>query len=79
MRLNTELGLLIEAPDIAQGISDAFETYFPTRAWRVTLGPTQRLRWSRPGKPDLHHEPGTSLRSRVALGIAQRLPIEWML
>ncbi|MDD8021824.1 MAG: phospholipase D family protein [Paracoccaceae bacterium] len=79
MRLNTELGLLIEAPSIAAGISDAFDNYFPARAWRVTLGPTQRLRWSRPGQPDLHHEPGTSLRSRVALGIAQRLPIEWML
>ena len=35
--------------------------------------------WHRPGQPALRHEPNASIGSRVILGIAQRLPIEWML
>ena len=40
---------------------------------------TQRLRWSRPGQPELHKEPGVPWTHRLALAIVQRLPIEWML
>ncbi|KEP69183.1 hypothetical protein DL1_05435 [Thioclava dalianensis] len=79
MRLNTELGLVISAPEIASEISDSFRNSVPERSWRVRMTRTQRLRWSRPGQPELHKEPGVPWTHRLALAIVQRLPIEWML
>ncbi|KEO52648.1 phospholipase D family protein [Thioclava pacifica] len=79
MRLNTELGLVLAAPEIAAQISDAFHEFIPQRAWRLRLTRTQQLRWSRPGQPVLKREPGVPLTHRIVLWIAQRLPIEWML
>ncbi|MDF1621664.1 phospholipase D-like domain-containing protein [Pseudothioclava nitratireducens] len=80
MRLNTENGLVVSSPELAAEISDAFEHYIPERAWEVKLAPLGgRLMWHRPGQPALRHEPNASIGSRVILGIAQRLPIEWML
>lgn len=79
MRLNTELGVVIAAPEIAARISDSFAQFIPERAWRVRLGRAQQLRWSRPGQPELKREPGVPWTHRVFLAIAQRLPIEWML
>ena len=79
MRLNTELGVVIAAPEIASRISDSFAQFIPERAWRVRLGRAQQLRWSRPGQPELKREPGVPWTHRVFLAIAQRLPIEWML
>ena len=79
MRLNTELGVVISAPEIAERISDSFAQFIPERAWRVRLSRTQQLRWSRPGQPELKREPGVPWTHRVFLAIAQRLPIEWML
>ncbi|WP_417806686.1 phospholipase D-like domain-containing protein [Thioclava sp.] len=79
MRLNTELGVVISAPEIAERISDSFAQFIPERAWQVRLSRAQRLRWSRPGQPELKREPGVPRTHRVFLAIAQRLPIEWML
>ncbi|KEO53193.1 phospholipase D-like domain-containing protein [Thioclava indica] len=79
MRLNTELGVVISAPEIATQISDSFAQFIPERAWRVRLSRAQQLRWSRPGQPELKSEPGVPWTHRVFLAIAQRLPIEWML
>ncbi|MFC5739685.1 phospholipase D-like domain-containing protein [Sinirhodobacter huangdaonensis] len=79
IRLNTELGVVIDAPAIAEAITDSFDDFVPERAWRVTLAPTGGLRWSRPGEVERSTEPGATLGARLALAIAQRLPIEWML
>lgn len=79
MRLNTELGLVLEAPGLAAAITDAFESFVPERAWQVGLGPEGGLRWRRAGEEERRAEPGATLGARVALAIAQRLPIEWML
>ncbi|WP_038147820.1 phospholipase D-like domain-containing protein [Thioclava atlantica] len=79
MRLNTELGIVINSPEIAEQISDAFREFIPARAWRLRLTRAQSLRWSRPGQPELAREPGVPLTHRILLWVAQRLPIEWML
>lgn len=79
LRLNTELGIVLNAPEIAAELSDAFHDFIPARAWRLTLTRTQRLRWRRPGKPPLSREPHTTLAQRAFVVLASWLPIEWML
>lgn len=79
MRLNTELGLVLDAPNLASAVTDAFARFVPERAWQVRLAPDGGLRWSREGEPERRAEPGTTLGTRIVLAIAQRLPIEWML
>lgn len=79
MRLNTELGLVLDAPNLAAAFTDAFTRFVPERAWQVRLGPEGGLRWLREGEAERRAEPGTTLPTRVLLAIAQRLPIEWML
>lgn len=79
IRLNTELGVIVHSPEIAAMIADRLDALIPERCWRVTLSRTQRLSWSRPGEAIQHSEPGTTLPARIALAVARRLPIEWML
>lgn len=79
MRLNTELGVVIEAPLIAERITDSFDSFVPERAWRVGLTQAGKLIWTRPDEPPRTDEPGTTFGSRLILAVAQRLPIEWML
>lgn len=79
MRLNTELGLVLEAPNLAEVITASFENFVPERAWRVSLTEGGALQWTRPGEATRLREPGTTLGARLMLAIAQRLPIEWML
>ncbi|MFZ7320087.1 hypothetical protein ACLS0R_13650 [Comamonas jiangduensis] len=40
MHLNTEMGLLIDSPSLAQGIHRTFDKTVPLRAYQVTLGKT---------------------------------------
>lgn len=79
IRLNTELGVIVHSPVIAGMIADRLDALIPERCWHVTLSRTQRLSWERPGEAPRHTEPGATWPARIALGIARRLPIEWML
>ena len=79
LRLNTELGVVIQSEEIASGIADGFRDFVPQRAWRLSLTKTQRLRWSREGTPTLTREPQTTWAQRAFVVIASWLPIEWML
>lgn len=79
MRLNTELGLVLDAPELAGAISRSFDDFVPERAWQVRLADDGGLQWSRPFEAPRSTEPGTGPGSRILLAIAQRLPIEWML
>ena len=82
MHLNTEMGLMIESPALAQQISRSFDAYIPTRAYRLSLTPAQQLRWhSGVGHPPPVYdtEPQTAWYQRWALWLLGLLPIEWML
>ncbi len=79
MRLNTELGLVLENPVIAAKMASAFEGYIPARAWALKLDREGKITWCRAGEAPTRREPGTGFWSGVALGLAKRLPIEWML
>jgi cardiolipin synthase C len=81
-RLNTELGLVISSATFARQLSDAFQTTLPTVAYRVRLGPGDRLEWieSRDGKELRYtHEPGVGGLRRAWVGFLSILPIEPLL
>lgn len=82
MHLNTEMGLLIDSPTLAQGIHRTFDKTVPLRAYHVTLGKDRRLRWhSRVGNPPPVYdtEPNTRWYQRWMLRLWGWLPMEWLL
>lgn len=81
-RLNTEMGLVIDSPALAQSIADAFADDISARAYEVRLGSTGKLQWvERKDGQELVHErePGASLWRRLTVSVLSRLPIEWLL
>ncbi|WP_395666473.1 phospholipase D family protein [Methylocella sp.] len=82
MRLNTELGVVIESEALARAVEEAFSTTIPERAYEVALGPRGRLEWRerRGGAVVVHaREPGARLWQRCGVALLSRLPIEWLL
>nr|WP_243451797.1 phospholipase D family protein [Sphingosinicella soli] len=82
LHLNTELGFVIESPELARDVQDAFESAIPMSAYEVTLSDSGRLRWIARTEDgiDVHDtEPGTTLLQRLAIRLLARLPIEWLL
>lgn len=84
--LNTEIGLLIEHPALAQRVAQSFDTEVPKQSWRVTRDPAggaDALRWSGTtpeGQPIEHtHEPDTSWLTRLWAWLLSLLPIEPLL
>lgn len=84
VRLNTELGFIIDSPAIAASVDQAFEQGIPAAAYEVRLdGPSGRLSWierREGGEAILHDsEPGATLGRRLWIGLLSVLPIEWLL
>ncbi|CAM3336704.1 phosphatidylserine/phosphatidylglycerophosphate/ cardiolipin synthase family protein [Paracoccus nototheniae] len=81
--LNTEMGVLIDSPQLAGGFQAAFDTAFPTTTYRPAMTPGGDMVWDEPladGTVARHlSEPGTSLASRMLMRFLGLLPIEWML
>ena len=81
--LNTEMGVVIDSPRLAQEISGGLDEVLP----RLSYGPRRdargRIVWNEPAVADaetVHRtEPGTNLVQRITLWLLGRLPIEWML
>lgn len=78
LRLNTEMGFVIHSPLLAEHVADAFETIIPDAAYEVTLDAQDRLRWACDGD-ETTQEPGIGALAGLMIGIAQRLPIGWLL
>lgn len=82
-RLNTELGFVIDSPDLARALADALAANLPARAYEVRLTGSGDLRWverAPDGREIVHdREPGTRFWQRLGVGLAAALPIEWML
>ncbi|HJT16317.1 MAG TPA: phospholipase D-like domain-containing protein, partial [Thermoanaerobaculia bacterium] len=76
--LNTEMGFVIESPNLARRIDETFDTVIPERSYRVELSPDGNLTWTN-GSARLDREPGTTRMRRFIVWLASRLPIEWML
>jgi len=82
VKLNTEMGFVIESPALAREIDAAFRDRIPTDAYEVRLADGERLYWvERRAGASLRHdrEPGTTLWQRAWVRFLSVLPIEWLL
>ncbi|PTD26094.1 phospholipase D family protein [Sphingomonas fennica] len=82
IHLNTELGFVIESPELAGEMQAAFAGDIPERAYEVVLEPGGRLAWleRRDGGIVTHRtEPGTRAWQRGGIRLLSLLPIEWLL
>lgn len=81
-RLNTEMGLVIESPRLAQMISTRFDVLVPRIAYRPRLSASGTLYWTEQndsGTVRHAQEPGTGLCERVGVRFLSLLPIESLL
>ncbi len=81
LRLNTEMGLLIESAALARTIARAIDKMVAHGVYHLALD-GHRLEWLEPtaeGGIRYHREPKTSFLKRLAVGFMALLPIEWLL
>lgn len=79
VRLNTEIGLLVDSPALAAEMGGVLEQMTPDFAWEVTLDPAGHLHWSDGASAPLHREPDASLWRRVLVRVLSWLPIDGLL
>ena len=81
--LNTEMGVLIDSPEIAGALDLAFSERFRELSYVPDLGGSGEIEWqevSAEGKEVRHSsEPGTDVITRFVLWVTGLLPIEWLL
>lgn len=80
--INTELGVIIDSPELAEAAVQSVEEALPTQAWEVFLDDNDKLRWR--GMEDgeeviLKKEPQTSGWDRFVAGFYRILPIRGQL
>ncbi|NEZ04318.1 phospholipase D family protein [Wenzhouxiangella sp. XN201] len=81
-QLNTEMGLLIDSPELAGQLAETFAGEVPQYAYSVHLDGHGGLYWierTESGKVRHEHEPHTSAWKRMGVAILARLPIVWLL
>jgi putative cardiolipin synthase len=83
VRLNTELGVVLDSERLATRLSDLFTNLAPRAAYEVRLAADgQSLEWleQTPAGPLTHRSsPETGLLRRAWIRVLSVLPIEWML
>jgi phosphatidylserine/phosphatidylglycerophosphate/cardiolipin synthase-like enzyme len=80
--LNTEMGLVIESPDLASAISSSLDRTLADRAYEVRLTREGRLEWierTAQGEVRYRHDPKTGFFKRLVNRILGWLPIESLL
>ena len=81
-RLNTEMGVTLQAPELAKTRCDQMQAELPARAYRVNLRPDGHLEWWEDlpeGRKAWTDEPLTSTWQRMLLVLLSWLPVEWLL
>jgi len=81
-RLNTEMGLVIRSPVLAQRIVATFDTEVPLLAYEVHLADDGSLYWierTSSGEKRYDSEPGVGPLKRLGVGVLSLLPIDWLL
>jgi putative cardiolipin synthase len=81
--LNTEMGLLIESPALAERLATRFDQEVPGLAYEVRLGGDgHKLEWTEDtpaGRTSYAQEPGSGPFRRAMVRLLCLLPIEWLL
>lgn len=82
-RLNTEMGLLVDSPALANRISGWLDTNLPMLAYKIGQDPAGRTIWTAraaDGTETVYHtEPLTTRPLRIVIAIVGLLPIQWLL
>ena len=82
-RLNTELGIIVDSPQLAKAMGGIFDERVPRSSWEVRLDPaTGALRWFDGGATPpqtLSVEPATTWWERAAVRLLEPLPLDWLL
>lgn len=81
-RLNTEMGFVIDSPQMARAIPEAIGGNVLSRAYEVRLNPAGELRWleHKDGKVIVYDtDPGTGFWLRFGVSVLSELPIDWLL
>ncbi|WP_345944599.1 phospholipase D family protein [Variovorax sp. dw_954] len=82
-RLNTEMGMVIDSPVLANGLSTKLDGLLPSEAYEVRLLPDgDSLEWIErgpQGETRYTTEPGSTAMRRGWVDFLRILPIEWML
>ena len=82
-KLNTEMGLVIGNPALAQGLTRFFDVEVPMLAYEVRLAADgNSLEWvERTASGEKHYdtEPGTDWSARMSVELLSILPIDWLL
>ena len=83
VRLNTEMGMVIKNPAMAQELGAYFDSHMPLSAYEVRLSADRRaLEWvdrTAAGQKILHSEPDAGLFRRALARVLSVLPIDWLL
>jgi putative cardiolipin synthase len=80
--INTELGLVVESPELASKIETAFWTRVPQLAYQAHLDENGKLYWTRVLDDTVVRydtEPNTKWSQRLGVWFFSILPIEWLL
>ncbi|WP_345797402.1 phospholipase D family protein [Castellaniella sp. MT123] len=81
-KLNTEMGFVIESPDLAGQIADNLDRLLASHAYEVRIGGNGKLEWVEQVDSATvvrHHEPGATFWRRAGVAVAALLPIDWLL
>jgi len=82
-RLNTEMGLVIDSPDLAQRLARAFATEIPELAYEIRPatdgGCVEWIEHTPAGEVHYAVEPGTRASQRAWIEFLSVLPIDWLL
>jgi putative cardiolipin synthase len=76
---NTEMGILVDSPEIARFLHDGLIAALPSLAYRLRLAESGDIEWvtETDGQPAVFsHEPDTSFWQRLGTGFTGLLPIE---
>ncbi|GAA4339653.1 phospholipase D family protein [Variovorax defluvii] len=83
VRLNTEMGVVIDSPVLARRLAEEIDKVVPERAYLVRLAPGDgRMEWierGARGEVRFATEPGAGALRRLWVDFLSLLPIEWLL
>ena len=80
--LNTEMGVVVDNPELARALHRMFDERLDAHAYRVVIGGDGRLNWLEAGPEGtiVHdREPAAGLLRVLGAGIVTILPLDWLL
>jgi putative cardiolipin synthase len=81
-RLNTEMGVVVESPELAARLSALFDNALADTAYELRLTPAGEIEWiERTAAGEVRHAttPETGVLRRLWIAFLALLPIEWLL